>query len=89
MARGWRVTIAVTLVTAFAAAPASAKVSIDVLSNRAETVSGGDALIAVNLPKGTKTSRVRVSLNGKSVTGQFAVAQPGASRGCSRGCATA
>ena len=58
-------------------APAQAKVSIEVLSNRAEAISGGDALVAVKYPKGTRASRVRVSLNGKSVTRRFAVRPTG------------
>ena len=72
--RGMRIAVVAALAIALlAAAPASAKVSIEVLSNRAEAVSGGDALVAVKLPKGTRTSGVRVSLNGRSVTRQFAL----------------
>ena len=63
-------------------------VSIDVLSNRAEAVSGGDALVAVKFPKGTRASRVRVSLNGRDVTAAFAVRPTAATRASSRACAT-
>ena len=76
--RGMRIAVVAALAIALlAAAPASAKVAIEVLSNRAEAVSGGDALVAVKLPKGTKASRVRVSLNGRRVTRQFALRRNG------------
>ncbi len=42
---------------------------ITTLSNRADLVSGGDALIEVRLPK--KISAVKVKLNGEDVTGAF------------------
>ena len=48
---------AVALVTGAAAAPAAARVPaprIKVLSNRADLVSGGDALVRVTLPRGVK-----------------------------------
>ncbi len=77
MWRGNVVVVGAVLLSAFAATPASAKVSIEVLSNRAEAISGGDALVAVKYPKGTRASRVRVSLNGKRVTGRFAVRPTG------------
>ena len=37
---------------------------IDVLSSRADLVSGGDALVALTLPKGAKAERLRVRLSG-------------------------
>ncbi len=43
-----------------------------VLSSRADMVSGGDALIGVEVPKGLKVSKVRVRRNGRNVTGAFA-----------------
>ncbi len=45
---------------------------IHVLSNRADLVSGGDALVRVQLPRKVKPSKVHVHLNGRDVTGQFA-----------------
>ena len=45
---------------------------IEVLSNRADLISGGDALVAVALPRGTRQS-VRMILNGHAVTGEFAL----------------
>ena len=41
------------------------------LSNRADLVSGGDALLEVRLPKGTSLSRVKLKLNGHNVTSSF------------------
>ena len=46
---------------------------ITVLSNRADLVSGGQALVQVTLPPGTDPADVRVALNGQSVTTSFAV----------------
>src|SRR3954466_1059319 len=54
-----------------AAAPAEARVPaprISVLSNRADLVSGGDALVRVTLPRGVKTSRVRLTAGRRDVT---------------------
>ena len=45
---------------------------IDVLSTRADLVSGGQALTSIELPTGTDPSSVAVSLNGQDVTSQFA-----------------
>ena len=55
------------------AALARESVSIDVLSNRAELISGGDALVAVNLPRRADASRVRVEVDGRDVSGAFAL----------------
>ena len=47
-------------------------VVINVLSNRADLISGGDALVEVVLPAGVTTSAVSVDVDGRSVTGSFA-----------------
>jgi hypothetical protein len=69
------------LVAAFvaAAAPSSAAAAkaasaprIVVLSNRADTLSGGDALVAINLPNGLDASAVTVRLRGHNITSSFA-----------------
>ncbi|MBV9214159.1 MAG: hypothetical protein JOZ25_11005 [Actinobacteria bacterium] len=64
-------------VALIAAASADAKTSkslrIDVLSNRADVISGGDALVAIGIPNGVQPSNVLVRLRGKNVTGKFAV----------------
>ncbi|MCU1460107.1 MAG: N-acetylmuramoyl-L-alanine amidase [Acidimicrobiales bacterium] len=49
-----------------------AAVQVRVLSNRADLVSGGDALTEVVLPPAVSPSSVRVTLNGGDVTGAFA-----------------
>src|SRR6267154_3398605 len=41
------------------------------LSNRADLISGGDALVEVRVPKSVALNRVRLSLNGHDVTGAF------------------
>jgi hypothetical protein len=51
---------------------ANAATSIEVLSNRADLISGGDALVAVDLPAGTDPSAVTVTRNGDDVTSDFA-----------------
>jgi hypothetical protein len=50
---------------------------IDVLSNRADLVTGGDALVQVVVPRGASPARVRVDLNGQDVTSSFAVRADG------------
>lgn len=51
--------------------------AIQVLSNRADLVSGGDALVAVALPAGVSANAVSVDLNGKDVTPQFSTSADG------------
>jgi hypothetical protein len=68
--------------TGFAAPPAHANdnlTEILVLSNRADLVSGGNALVEVVLPAKAKArpSDVRVDVNGVDVTGAFAVRADG------------
>jgi Tannase-like family of unknown function (DUF6351) len=59
------------------AAPASARAShqlrIEVLSNQADLVSGGEALVEIVLPAGVRAGSVKASLNGADVTREFAV----------------
>jgi len=62
---------ALVLLSATAAA-SQRPVVIQVLSTRADLVTGGVALTAVTLPPGTKPSSVRVTLDGHSVTKEFA-----------------
>ncbi len=54
-------------------AAASAAVEIDVLSNRADLISAGDALVEVKLPAGTDPSGVVVADDGRDVSNAFAV----------------
>ena len=60
-----------------AAKPASGDVEIKVLSNRADLVSDGDALVEIVRPAGTNPSSVRVELNGEDVADEFAVRSDG------------
>lgn len=60
-----------------APAAASAVVTIKVLSNRADLVSGGDALVEVVLPSGTNPADVRVYDDSRDVTSAFAVRPDG------------
>ena len=46
---------------------------INVLSNRADLISGGDALVQIVLPPSVKASSVRVTLGSIDITKQFAV----------------
>jgi len=55
------------------AARALPTLHIDVLSDRADLISGGDALVAVDLPAGADPSAVRVTAGARDVTSQFAM----------------
>jgi hypothetical protein len=59
------------------AAPASGGVVIKVLSNRADLVSDGDALVEIVRPAGTNPDSVRVELNGQDIADDFAVRPDG------------
>src|SRR6266513_2411003 len=61
---------AVFLVTAQAGEDPS-NFEIVTLSNRADLISGGDALVEVRVPKNVPPNGVRLSLNGHDVTGAF------------------
>src|SRR5712664_2577160 len=50
---------------------------ITVLSNRADLISDGDALVEVVLPPDVAPSKVRVTVNGHDVSGAFAVRADG------------
>src|SRR3954468_6072151 len=63
--------LAVVACALVAAAPADARTSapkISVLSNRADLVSGGDALVRVTLPRGVKAGRLRLTAGHRNVT---------------------
>jgi uncharacterized tannase-like protein DUF6351 len=63
-------------VVVFASAPAEAatpSLGIDVLSNRADVISAGEALVEVRIPAGVNPSKVRVSDDGRDVTSVFGV----------------
>src|SRR5437870_12223889 len=58
-------------VAASAKDAASGQFEIGTRSNRADIISGGDALVEVRVPKSVAPSQVRLSLNGRDVTGAF------------------
>jgi hypothetical protein len=70
--------LGVVLLASFALVPAVAGAApvIHVLSSRPDLVSGGTAVVALELPKALKPSRVKASLNGVDITSEFAV-RPG------------
>ncbi|MFA5890808.1 MAG: DUF6351 family protein [Actinomycetota bacterium] len=66
----------VAVVAAFAPIISRAQdtdLTIEVISNRADLISAGDALVAIALPEGVESTNVRVDLNGADVTNDFAV----------------
>ncbi len=78
--------IALLVLLCAAAGPAQAKkqhrqsrprLSVTVLSGRADLVSGGSALLAINLPKRADAKHVTVTLNHKKITKDFAFRQDG------------
>ncbi len=60
------------IVVPASAAPVGRQLDIEVLSNRADLISGGEALVAVGLPPFIRSQTVRVTLNGRDITSQFA-----------------
>jgi hypothetical protein len=53
------------------------RLSITVLSGRADLVTGGSALVAINLPKRSDAKHIKVTLNKKKITKRFAFRQDG------------
>ena len=51
--------------------------TIEVLSNRADLVSGGDALVEVTPPRGVDAAQIAVTVDGRDVTPLFAVRPDG------------
>jgi hypothetical protein len=60
---------------------------IQVLSNRADLISGGDALVAVALPDGADPGAVKMRLNGDDITSAFALRANGRYEGLVTGLA--
>jgi Tannase-like family of unknown function (DUF6351) len=71
------VVLVLGLIALASAAPANAaskpSLFIDVVSNRADVISAGDALVAVRVPKSISPSSVKVFLRGRDITSDFAV----------------
>ena len=74
-----RALLAGTLLCCFAvqSASAAAATEIKVLSNRADLISAGDALVAVELPDGTDPATVQVFVGDRDVTDSFALRENG------------
>jgi hypothetical protein len=85
MRGGFLAAAALFAAAAFAAPAAAHDVDIDVLSSRADQVSGGDALIRV---EGRRLHDLRVLRNGAEVTTPSSV-RTGTSSGWSTGCGSA
>ncbi|MCW3038433.1 MAG: hypothetical protein JWM31_338 [Solirubrobacterales bacterium] len=68
----WLIAVVVALAGSLAvASAASARVRVRVLSSRPDLITGGDAVVAVDLGPGVDRRRLRVLLNGRSVTAVF------------------
>src|SRR3954463_12622187 len=67
--------LAVALAGFFAAAAwaneGGSNLEIVTLSNRADLISGGDALVEVRVPKQVSLSAVKVNVNGRDITSSF------------------
>ena len=71
-----------------ASAAARPAVTLDVLSNRANIVSGGDVRVALRLRRGVSARGMRVTLGGRNVTRAFARRANGRIEGLIEGIAT-
>ena len=60
-------------------------VGLSVLSNRADLISGGDALVRVNIPDGTSVDDLRVTVGRRDVTRSFSPDAPGRVTGLVKG----
>lgn len=67
------------------AAAAAATVRLEVLSNRADLVSDGNAVVAVDLPKGASASHLKVTVAGRDVSSAFAPRSDGRVEGLIEG----
>jgi len=79
------VVIGLALCLAAPAAAAPPSLSIDVVSNRADIISAGDALIDVTVPTGVSPSKVRVFDDDRDVTSSFAMRPNGRFEGLVEG----
>jgi hypothetical protein len=64
-------------VAAAATSKVKTELKINVLSNRADLISGGDALVQVVVPSGVDPNTVKVDVGGRDVTSAFAVRSDG------------
>src|SRR4051794_9437109 len=73
----WMVVVALLSLSAATAHARTPSPRIQVLSNRADLVSGGDALVRVTVPRGAHAARLRLTAGGRDVT---SVLQPSGKR---------
>jgi EmrB/QacA subfamily drug resistance transporter len=75
--------LAAAAISTAAAAPSrrAGAITIATLSTRADLVTGGEALVRIGLPAGTRPRDVRVTLHGRNVSPAFAVRSDGAFEG--------
>src|SRR5262249_61097567 len=71
-----RILLVSLLVLTTAALARADELAIKVLSNRADLVSGGDALVEIVIPPDVPASDVHVTLNGNDVTIAFGTRRP-------------
>src|SRR3954465_6122065 len=71
IAAGFAALLGCLAIVAFAKDNASGQFEIRTLSNRADLISGGDALVEVVVPQSAPLQHVRLYLNGRDVTGTF------------------
>jgi hypothetical protein len=71
IARAFAALLGCLAVVAFAGENASGQFEIRTLSNRADLISGGDALVEVGVPQTVPLQHVRLFLNGHDVTASF------------------
>ena len=64
-------------VVAAATSKVKTELKINVLSNRADLISGGDALVQIAVPSGVDPSTIKVDVGGRDVTSAFAVRSDG------------
>lgn len=65
--------------------PAAPRLVVHVLSNRADLISAGDALVEVAIPRGVRPRQVTVTAGGRDVTHRFKVRRDGRYVGLVRG----
>lgn len=67
----WALAVVALLALAGGAEASAGSLRIETVSARSDLVTGGDALVAVDVPDGTAVNEVRVQLNGRGVSSAF------------------
>ena len=74
-------TVALAISFCACSATAQAAFTVHVISNRADLISGGEALTSVTLPANAQPAAVAVTLNGADITNEFALRPNGSYEG--------